>query len=294
MTSVPTVKTTRLSLSYEDSGSGDPVLLVHGWPDSARGWSGICTGLIEDEHRVVVPELRGFGATRFLQEGAIRDGTAAALARDVLDLADHLGLEQFAVVGHDWGGRAAYALAAFVPSRVTSITSLALPYQPRGEFLMPNFQQARRFWYQWLMYVEAGVDAIGADPIGFARAQWDTWSPAGWFDESEFRATAAAFENPDWAAVSLNAYRSRFLIDEMLDPAYDDVRAAVSASERLGVPTLMIQGGADACDPPEASENLESYFDDYQRVVLPGVGHFPHREAPREVLTHLRRHLARD
>ena len=124
------------------------------------------------------------------------------------------------------------------------------------------------------------------------RAQWDTWSPAGWFAESVFSAAAASFENPDWVSVSLNAYRGRFLTDEPTDPLYDDVRAVVAETEQIGVPTLMIQGEADACDPPEASEHLESYFADYRRVVLSGVGHFPHREAPQEVLEHLRRHLA--
>ncbi|GAB3247108.1 hypothetical protein GCM10027586_17820 [Kineococcus gypseus] len=130
--------------------------------------------------------------------------------------------------------------------------------------------------------------------MGFAREQWATWSPPGWWDEAEFTATARAFENPAWTDVTLNAYRTRFLPGEPRDPRHDDVRAAVAATERVGVPVLVLHGGADACDPPVTSEGLEPFFDEGGSVVLDGAGDFPHREAPgdvaRLVLEHLRRH----
>jgi pimeloyl-ACP methyl ester carboxylesterase len=130
---------------------------------------------------------------------APRDGRGVALAADAIDLLDVLGLDRVPVVGHDWGARTAYTLAAVAPERITAIAALALPYQPRGAFVMPHFEQARAFWYQWLLYLEAGARAVADDPIGFARIQWDTWSPPGWFDDDEFHATARSFANPDWA-----------------------------------------------------------------------------------------------
>lgn len=285
---MPEMRTSSLSINYEDTGDGDPVVLVHGWPDAARGWAGVRAGLLADGHRVIVPDLRGCGATRFLNEDTVRDGSAAALCQDVLDLADGLGFDRFSVVGHDWGARVAYTLAAVASARLTSIAALALAYQPRGEFRMVSFPQARLFWYQWLMYVDAGVEAITQDPVAFAREQWQTWSPPGWFDEEEFAASARAFANPDWVTITLNAYRSRFRPDELSDRRYDQLRSRDANTEHLTVPTLMIQGGADSCDPPEASEGLDDHFSDYRRVVLDGVGHFPHREAPERVLHELR------
>jgi hypothetical protein len=53
----------------------------------------------------------------------------------------------------------------------------------------------RRFWYQWFMTLDEGAGAVRADPKGFARIQWDTWSPSGWFDEIEFETTAKSFES---------------------------------------------------------------------------------------------------
>ena len=157
---------------------------------------------------------------------------------------------------------------------------------------MPDFSQARAFWYQWLMYVDDGVTAVRQDPVGFARSQWDTWSPPGWFDEAEFAATATSFGNPDWVDITLNAYRARFLPSEPRDTRYDELRVRLAATERLAVPTLMIQGGSDFCDEPASSEGLEQWFTaGYRRVVVDGVGHFPHREAPAAVADLVAEHL---
>ncbi len=87
-------------------------------------------------------------------------------------------------------------------------------------FEIPAFSQARAFWYQWFMYRDAGAQAVRDDPVAFARIQWDTWSPPGWFDDAEFAATATSFANPDWAAITLNAYRDRFLPGQAHDPRY--------------------------------------------------------------------------
>jgi pimeloyl-ACP methyl ester carboxylesterase len=189
-------------------------------------------------------------------------------------------LNQFAVLGHDWGARAAYILAALFPERVKAIATLALGYQPRGIFNIPSFRQSRLFWYQWLMCTDAGASAVKTDPIGFARLQWQKWIPPGWFDEK----TAAHFSSPDWSAVTLNAYRSRWCKGEVSDARYDNLRLRLEEVENLATPTLMIQGLSDYCDAPEASEGLEPFFAaTYRRETLEGVGHFPHREAPRAV-----------
>jgi pimeloyl-ACP methyl ester carboxylesterase len=214
-----------------------------------------------------------------------------ALAQDVVDLADKLGIETFAVVGHDWGARAAYTLAAIFPHRITRIVGVALAYQPRGRFKLPSFPQARRFWYQWFMALDQGAEAVRADPNGFARIQWDTWSPPGWFDDCEFEVTARSFANPDWTAVTLNAYRSRWR-SEPIDRRYEHLQTALSAVENIDAPTLMIQGGSDFCAGPGESEGLERFFTaGYRRIVLEGVGHFPPRENPEAVAQAILDHL---
>jgi pimeloyl-ACP methyl ester carboxylesterase len=130
------------------------------------------------------------------------------------------------------------------------------------------------------------------DPVGFARIQWRTWSPTGWLDETEFSKTAESFSYPDWVNISANAYRSRWLKGEAWDSRYDSLQRKLQQVEVLSTPTLIIQGESDFCDPPSESEALETCFTgSYQSVLLEGIGHFPHREAPDAVATSILRHL---
>jgi pimeloyl-ACP methyl ester carboxylesterase len=292
-----TVRTDVLEICYEDGGPPDgvPVLLIHGWPDSPRGWAEVARQLQAGGWRTIIPYLRGCGPTRFLAESSPRVGHGVALALDVIALADALGLDRFAVVGHDWGARAAYTAAALFPDRVSAIAALAVAYQPRGVFAVAGFEQARAHWYQWFMCLDQGAGAVSRDPAGFARLQWDTWSPPGWFDDAEFAATAESFANPDWAAITLHAYRSRYLELQTRDPRYDPYFARLGEIEQLSTPALMIQGGSDYCDQPRSSQGMERFFTGgYRRIVLDGAGHFPHREAPgpvaHAVIGHLRAH----
>lgn len=280
------IRTNTLEIFYEDTGAHDapPVLLLHGWPDAPRSFHPVAKLLNAAGWRTVTPYLRGSEPTRFLSADAPRFGAGVALAQDAFDLADALGLGSFAVVGHDWGARAAYTMAALAPQRLFAVAALALAYQPRAVFRVPDFEQSKRFWYQWFQCVEDGAQAIRKDPIAFARLQWDTWSPPGWFDEAEFQATAESFRHPDWAAITLNAYRARWIAGEATDPRYAALQQKLSETESIAVPTLMIQGAADSCDAPSESEGQEHLFTaGYRRILLEGVGHFPHREAPQPV-----------
>jgi pimeloyl-ACP methyl ester carboxylesterase len=277
------IRTDILEIAFEEGGPPDgiPVLLLHGWPDAPRGWNEVSRRLQADGFRTIAPFLRGSSPTEFLSKETPRVGAGVALAQDAVDLADALRLENFAVLGHDWGAREAYILAALFPERVIAIAALALAYQPRGKFSIPSFDQSRRFWYQWFMCTDGGAEAVRKDPIGFARIQWDTWSPSGWFDDAEFARTAESFTSPDWAAITLNAYRARWRQGEAWDSRYDDLQNRLGEVEHLQTPTLMIQGLSDYCDSPSESEVLEVFFTGgYRRLVLKNVGHFPHREAP--------------
>jgi pimeloyl-ACP methyl ester carboxylesterase len=282
-----TICTEVLEIEYLDGGpqDGEPLLLLHGWPESPTGFAEISSRFHQEGFRTIAPFLRGFGATRFLASETPRVGVAAALAQDALDLMDRLGIQRFSVIGHDWGARTGYALAALAPGRLGILCAMSLAFQPRFEFRTPSYAQSRRFWYQFFTCNDKGRKRVIEDPIGFSRFQWETWSPSGWFTDEDFKTAARAWENPDYPAITLNSYRSRWLEGEPQDPRYDEVQSKLSKAERLGVPTLMIQGGSDFCDPPSESQGLERCFmAGYERMVFAEVGHFPHREAPSAVV----------
>ena len=277
------IHTALLEISYEEIGprNGPPVLLLHGWPDAPRGWTNVAHRLHARGWRTIVPYLRGFRPTRFLSGDTPRFAAGVALAQDAIDLADALNIDRFAVIGHDWGARAAYTMAALFPERLTALAALALSYQPRSIFRVPDFEQSRRLWYQWFQCTDGGSEMVRKNPVGFARIQWDTWSPPGWFDQTEFAATSETFLGPDWVAITLNAYRARWISGEVTDARYDALQRKLRDIELLSTPTLMVQGASDSCDAPQESEGLDKFFvGGYQRLLLDGVGHFPHREAP--------------
>lgn len=279
-----TVKTELLEIAYFDDGPQHewPILLLHGWPDDAYGMHDLAS-FLNGRFRAIVPFLRGCGPTRFLSHKTFRDGRGVALAQDVVDLLDALKIEKCVVVGHDWGARAAYNLAAFAPERVDAMITLGLQYTPNGKFEIPSFDQARLWWYQWFMTTDAGVKKIREDPIGFARMQWESWSPAGWFRESDFSQTAESFKNPDWLAITLHAYRSRWK-EEPVDPRYWAQQDKIEHTAKLSVPFRTIVGKNDGVDIVHEDEDHQKYFSQHHELtVLQNVGHFPAREASADV-----------
>jgi pimeloyl-ACP methyl ester carboxylesterase len=289
---VPTVKTAKLEIAYAEAGAADgyPLLLLHGWPDDASTWDALRPVLNATDFRTFAPMARGFGGTRFLSAAGPRTGNTAILAIDAIEMLDALGVEDFYVAGHDWGANIAEMLAVGWPKRVSRIAMLSTPSR-LGGLKTPPFWHARLQWYHWFQATSRGSEAVRADPKGFARIMWDTWSPSGWFDEATFDRVSQSFLNPDWLDVTLHSYQSRW--DEARpDPDSQWLDDKVRATETLNLPTLYIQGAEDGVNPPQTSAQMTNkYTGAWRRVELEGVGHFPTREAPKEVATLLLDHF---
>jgi len=146
-----------------------------------------------------------------------------------------------------------------------------------------SLEQAQRYWYHWLMATPRGEAIVRNDRRNFSRMMWDLWAPAGWYDPSEFEQTADAFENDDWADIVLHSYQHRWG-HASGDPAYAEDERHLNPAPVLSVPTLMLHGEVDGVTLLASSANKESFFSGpYMRHLLPGVGHFPQREAPERV-----------
>lgn len=279
------VDTPLLRVAYDEwnADGADAVVLLHGWPDSARGWQRVAAALAATGRRVIVPTLRGFAPTTFLRADTPRTGQLAALGRDLVDLVAALGLERPSLVGHDWGARAAANACGLVPGIARHLVMLSVGYGTNDPHQPLALAQARNYWYHWYMATERGARTVHEDRRAFTRLLWDTWSPPGWVAPDEFEATAAAFDNPDWAPVTLHSYRHRWG-HAPGDPhcAADD--AALTPAPVLDLPTLVLHGTADGANAPETSAGKERWFrGPYRRELLEGVGHFPQREAPERV-----------
>jgi pimeloyl-ACP methyl ester carboxylesterase len=275
------ITTPTLTIGCEISGpeSGAPAVLLHGWPDDARTWDRLLPALHAAGRRTFVPYLRGHGPTRFRDARTMRSGQLAALGRDVLDLADALGLARFAVIGHDWGARAAYIASCLDPARVARCVALSVGWGTNDPQQALSLRQVQNYWYHWYMALDRGGELVREDRRAFTRHIWTIWNPNWRVSEAEFAATAASFDNPDWAEVVLHSYRVRWGLAPT-DPAYAEIEQRLAGTPAIGVPTLVLHGGGDPCNEPASSAGKERFFTGpYRRVVLDGVGHFPQREA---------------
>jgi len=281
---MPHLETDDLRIEFKEAGSkhGYPVLLLHGWPDDASTWDPVVERLRERRLRLIAPTLRGFGGTVFKTEAAPRTADNAILALDAIALMDGLGIREFSAVGHDWGSNVAEALAIGWPDRVDKLALLSAT--PRmGGLPTPPFRLAQLDWYQWFMATRRGAEEVARDRRGFTRLQWENWGPDGWFNEATFDKVSKSFDNPDWLAVTLHSYRSRW--DEAdPDPRGAWLVAKVKATQTLSLPTIYFQGQDDGVNPPSGSEELhEKFTGKFDRILLQNVGHFPQREDPETV-----------
>ncbi len=276
------VSTERLDIAYLEwnpEGSRTAVL-IHGWPDSPACWRAVAPALVDAGYRVLAPALRGFAPTRFRDAATPRSGQLSALGRDLLEFIDVLGLRQPALIGHDWGARAAANACGLRDGVASHLVMLSVGYGTNDPDQPLALPQARRYWYHWFMATPRGAEVVRNEREAFTRMMWDTWAPAGWYDAAAFDEAAQAFQGEDWAEIVLHSYRHRWGFAAG-DPAYDADEARLHPAPVLSVPGLVLHGGADSCNHPDTSSGREAFFRGrYERRVLEGLGHFPQREGP--------------
>ncbi|WP_211230374.1 alpha/beta fold hydrolase [Inquilinus limosus] len=199
---VERLRTPHLEIAYETAGlaDGPPVVLVHGWPDDVRCWDEVTPQLAKAGCRIFAPYLRGCGPTRFLSADTMRSGAIAALGQDLADFLDGLDLRNVLVVGYDWGARAGYAVAALQPQRLRGLVAMAAGYATAKPIEEMSYELVKAYWYEWLVAMRPGREAVDRDRRRLCRYLWESWSPGWRFTEEEFQASAASWDNPDWAA----------------------------------------------------------------------------------------------
>ena len=281
------IRTATLEIAYEESGAanGAAVMLMHGWPYDVRDYDEVAPLLTAAGCRVIVPYLRGFGATRFLSAATPRSGQQAALGNDLKELMDALGIKRAALAGYDWGGRAACIAAALWPERVRClVTGNGYNIQDiRGAANPAEPEQELRYWYQFYFHSERGRAGLTKNRRAFCKLLWRLWSPHWRFSDAVFERSAAAFDNPDFVEVTIQSYRHRYGYAAG-DPALEDMERQLAAQPGITAPTIALQGEADGVQPAAAFSAQDRLFTGrFERRTLARVGHNPPREAPRDV-----------
>jgi pimeloyl-ACP methyl ester carboxylesterase len=274
-----------LNVGYVDEGpaNGPVVILLHGWPYDIHSFIDVVPMLTKSGYRVIVPHLRGYGTTRFLDANAVRNGEPAALASDVVTLMDALKIDKAILAGYDWGARTADIVAALWPQRVKGLVSVSgylIGSQEAGkQALPPNAEQ--QWWYQFYFATERGRAGYEKNHHDFARLIWQTASPQWHFDDRSFERSAAALENPDHVAVTISNYRWRLGLEKG-EAKYEALEARLAKFPAITVPTITMEGDANGAPHPQPAAYAKRFTGKYKHELISGgVGHNLPQEAPR-------------
>jgi pimeloyl-ACP methyl ester carboxylesterase len=273
-----------LNVAYVEAGpaAGQPVLLLHGWPYDIYSYVDVAPALASAGYRVLIPYLRGYGATRFVSDATPRNGQQAALAVDAVEFLNALKVEKAVVAGYDWGARTACILAALWPERCTGLVSVSgyligsqqantMPLPPRAEL---------QWWYQFYFATERGREGYTRYTHDFVRLIWELASPKWQFGDDTFARSAPAFDNPDHVAISIHNYRWRLKLADG-EARFDDIERKLAAFPNINVPTITMEGDANGAPHPEPSAYAEKFSGRYaHRLITGGIGHNLPQEAP--------------
>jgi pimeloyl-ACP methyl ester carboxylesterase len=252
---------------------GEPVLLLHGFPQFADIWSGLMQSLAGIGFRTFAPDQRGYSAGARPSE--IESYDVSHLTADVLAFADSLGFSSFHLVGHDWGGFLAWKLAAEHPGRVRTLSVLSTPH------------------------VDAFLEAVKGDPDQKARSRYiEFFKMPGHVAESYFLADDGKHLREVYSGkvsepqVSSNVCR---LSEPSALTSVLNWYRALDLDMRIGrvrVPTLFIWGNEDHSLGETAALATAQYVDaTYQFEVLKGCSHWLLEEAPDKISTFIQNHL---
>ena len=264
------------------AGKGDPVVLLHGWPEHWYAWRAVIPRLA-DRYKVICLDLRGFGWTEIAWTGFEKEN----MADDVLAVLDALEIDKARIVGHDWGGWIGFLLALRAPERVERLVAIGVP-TPWSPLTPRNVVAARRFAYMALLAAPFLGQRLVQRPV-FLRRRMRKWASkrAAWSGE-DMRIFTRELRAPTRARASALLYRA-FLTRELLPVIGGRYR-----DQRLRTPTLLLHGGRDPLTPPGFFEGVERHADDLRVQTIKGAGHFLHEERPKAVARRIRRFFKED
>jgi pimeloyl-ACP methyl ester carboxylesterase len=265
-----------LSMHVAEAGEGDPLVMLHGWPQHWYMWRKVMPLLAPHAH-VLCPDLRGFGWTEAPGGGYDRE----TMARDVSALLDALGLERVALAGHDWGGWIGFLLCLHEPARISRFVALNIvpPWPSRNP---RSLLEVWRMAYQ----VPLALPQLGRRAVELGGARLALRAASDVFTDEEIESFTDRLKG-ERARASELLYRT-FLLREAIP-----VAAGRYSALPLQVPTLLLFGERDVAIPTHTVREHAARTDALELELVPGAGHFIVDEKPQLVADRILRFIGR-
>jgi pimeloyl-ACP methyl ester carboxylesterase len=260
----------RLHLVAAGPEDGPLVVLLHGFPEFWRAWERQLEPLARAGFRVVAPDLRGYGLSE--KPPGVDAYRVGALQQDVAALIRALGRERAHVVGHDWGGIIAWALAIRQPEVIDRLVILNAPHPAAFRRAFRKPEQRKRSWYIFFFQVPWLPERMLPR---FGRWALRGTNPAA-YSERDRALYGEAWAQPGAATAMINYYRA------MLRPG-PARKGQEKKGEQVRVPTLVLWGERDAALLPELADGLERWVPGVRVVRFPRASHWVMRDEPVKV-----------
>lgn len=271
-----------LDYCYLEAGEGDVIFFLHGFPDLATTWQDAMLEL-KDDYRCIAPFLRGYFPTSIPEDG---DYSSQTIAEDIAALAAQLGIEEYYVVGHDWGASVAYSLANMVPERVKKLVSVAIPY-PSFIKITPRLGYRARHFIR-LRNEKSSLPYASKHDMRYIDRLFRRWSP-GWTDYTTTRdEVLLTYRKPGRLEAALGYYWS-------LGEDSDNDSIPDFADQLPSMPLLVFAGKRDGALTMKPFKKMIGQMPaPFTLEINEEAGHFPHREAPAHFMEALRTFLEQE
>ena len=259
-----TVQVGGLAVHVAEAGAGEPLVLLHGWPQHWYCWHRVVP-LLADRYRLVMPDLRGHGWTSVPDSGYDKE----QLATDLLGLLDALELPQVGLIGHDWGGWTGFLACLRAPERFRAFLALGIVHP----FQRPSLAKALQGW-RMTYQLPIASPLVGRTLMraGLAAQVVRSGSRRSVSDVATY---GEVMQEPARARASEQLYRTFLLAESWRVGRYADAR--------LTVPTRLVNGDSDLISSRAMLDGWQRNADDMTVEILEGVGHFVPEEAPEAV-----------
>jgi pimeloyl-ACP methyl ester carboxylesterase len=266
------VRVNNINLHYVEEGSGELVILLHGFPEFWYGWNKQIPDLAK-HYRVVAPDMRGYNLSD--KPAGISNYKIEVLAKDIADLITALGADKAYLVGHDWGAAVAWAVATVYPDKIKKLGIINVPHpqEMSKAFLRFNLKQYLKSYYIFFFQLPRIPERfIGKDLHKFFTNVFTNLSTKGAPPTAEIEKYVEAYKQPGMLTGAINYYRAAFRH-----------LGGLKHTGKLPMPVLMLWGELDKALGKELTYNTKEYCDNLKIIYYPDANHFLQHDKPEEV-----------